>query len=104
MKQLKQLSKRVNITLLEEFEGKQITYNYDTTEVVPTPTLVVFSVQGADGVAITGSYSPVGGFQLNGQGIAQAEDLKVVQTAFITMQAIINNTVEVVTSSQDDEG
>lgn len=90
-KKLVVVGTRVAKTLKETINGRDVFYQYETTDQNPNPTAVNFSTQGQDGKALGGSYSANGGFNLNGNNITQVEDLEIIQTAFATILEIINH-------------
>lgn len=103
MKQLEIVSKRIATMAKEQVEGREIFYNYDTTELSNIPQAVSFSMFGSDGKTLSGSYSQGGGFVLNGNGITDIQDLNIVQTAFATMLAIINSEIQEVNNEEGEE-
>lgn len=90
-KKLEVVGTRVAKTLKQIINGREVFYQYETTDQNPNPTAVNFSTQGQDGKALGGSYSANGGFNLNGNNITQVEDLEIIQTAFATILEIINH-------------
>lgn len=90
-KNLEVVGTRTAKTLKQIINGREVFYQYETTDQNPNPTAVNFSTQGQDGKALGGSYSANGGFNLNGTNITQVEDLEIVKTAFATILEIINH-------------
>lgn len=89
-KKLEKVNERVSVTLKENINGREVFYQYETSNQNPNPVAVNFSTQGQDGKALGGSYSSNGGFNLNGNNITQVEDLEIIKTAFATILEIIN--------------
>lgn len=101
MKQLEIISKRIATMAKEKVDGREIIYNYDTTDTSQIPQAVSFSMFGSDGKTLSGSYSQGGGFVLNGNGITSLEDLSIVQTAFATMLMIISGEMQEVNNEAE---
>lgn len=90
MKKLTKINERVATTLMEEVDGRQIYYQFETNKETPTPEVVSFSTRGQNETTLSGSYSQNGGFNLNGQGVNNVNDLQIVNEAFATILEIIN--------------
>ncbi|MFB9120997.1 hypothetical protein ACFFUE_07320 [Bergeyella porcorum] len=102
MKQLEIISKRIATTAKEVLNGREVIYQYDTTELSNPPTAVSFSTFGSDGKTLSGSYSQGGGFAINGNGITQVQDLGIIQGVFATMIMIVNGSTSEVNNEVGD--
>lgn len=93
MRNLEITNRRLATTAREVVGNREFYYQYETDNSTAVPLQVNFSTQGQDGKVLSGSYTQGGGLVLNGNGITDAEDMNIVNTAVATMMAIVKGEV-----------